>query len=116
MKPERLSLPNSAPAVVDIEKLRDYCLSESHPRGRHKARVFATRLGLSSREAETLRDMILSGVLNAHALEGEQDIFGQRYTVDIQVVDLSGGAITIRTAWIVRTNEDFPRLVTCYIL
>jgi hypothetical protein len=27
-----------------------------------------------------------------------------------------GGAATIRTAWIVRHGENFPRLVTCYIL
>lgn len=116
MKPERLTLPNSDRAYVDIEKLRDYCLSESHPRGRHKARVFASLLGISSERAENLRDAILSGVLNADALIGEQDIFGQRYTVDLELTGLSGQPVTVRTAWIVRTNEDFPRLVTCYIL
>lgn len=36
-----MKLPNGDRAVVDIVKLTDYCLSTTHPRGRHKARVFA---------------------------------------------------------------------------
>ena len=50
-----MKLPNCQRAVVDIEKLRDYCLSTEHPRGRHKARVFATTLGLTADNAELLR-------------------------------------------------------------
>ena len=34
-----MKLPYGAHAVVDIAKLRDYCLSAEHPRGRHKARL-----------------------------------------------------------------------------
>jgi hypothetical protein len=40
-----MKLPNAAQALVDLAKLRDYCLNPAHPRGRHKARVFATALG-----------------------------------------------------------------------
>ena len=35
----RMKFPNGVRAVVDIEKLRDYCLSAQQPEGRHKARV-----------------------------------------------------------------------------
>lgn len=38
---------------VDMAKLRDYCLSETHLRGRHKARVFRARLGLTVRDANS---------------------------------------------------------------
>lgn len=38
-----MKLPNADRAVVGLAKLRDYCLSPTHPRGRHKARVFAVR-------------------------------------------------------------------------
>jgi|GEM_PF-2721604 len=34
-----MKLPHGAHAVVDIARLRDYCLSPDHPRGRHKARL-----------------------------------------------------------------------------
>jgi hypothetical protein len=41
--------------AVDLTKVRDYCLSASHPRGRHKARVFQARLGLTADNAELLQ-------------------------------------------------------------
>jgi len=40
-----MKLPNPERAIVDLKKLRDYCLSSEHPRGRHKARMFAAILG-----------------------------------------------------------------------
>ncbi len=49
-----MRLPNAERAVVDIAKLRDYCLNFEHPRGRHKARVFAAALGLTTADAEML--------------------------------------------------------------
>ncbi len=42
-----MKLPNGERAVVDIIKLQDYCLNPAHPRGQHKARVFAAALGLT---------------------------------------------------------------------
>ena len=45
--------------VVEIVKQRDYCLSDTHPRGRHKARVFRSRLGLTDLDAEFLRQALL---------------------------------------------------------
>jgi hypothetical protein len=35
-----MRLPNAERAVVDVRKLREYCLNAEHPRGQHKARVF----------------------------------------------------------------------------
>jgi len=49
-----MKLSNARQAIVEIEKLRDYCLSETHPRGKHKARVFAATLGITSEHAEEL--------------------------------------------------------------
>jgi len=46
-----VKLPNGEYAIVEIEKLRDYCLSLIHPHGRHKARVFASVLGLRLEDA-----------------------------------------------------------------
>ena len=39
-------LPNAEKAVVDISKLRDYCLNPNHEVGKHKARVFSAALNL----------------------------------------------------------------------
>jgi hypothetical protein len=110
-----MRLPNADEAIVDIAKLRDYCLSPTHPRGRHKARVFAAALGLTADDAETLRDALLQGVQTTDATEAEQDTFGQRYVVDFRMQGLRINAI-VRSTWIVRTGEQNPRLTSCYIL
>ena len=74
-----MRIPNAEQAVVDIAKLLDYCLNPDHLRGRHKARVFASVLGLTSEHAEDLRRQLLAAVRDAEATEGEKDGFGARY-------------------------------------
>jgi hypothetical protein len=44
---------------MDITKLRDYCLNANHEEGKHKARVFASALGLRAADAEWMRDQLL---------------------------------------------------------
>ncbi len=109
-----MRLPNGDRALVEIAKLRDYCLSPAHPRGRHKARVFEAVLGLTANEAETLRERLLQAALTEEAIPTEQDAFGQRYIIDVEIQGPRGTAF-VRSAWIVRTDEDFPRLTSCYV-
>ena len=47
-----MNLPNGHASVVEIEKIRDYCLSLTHPRGRHKARVYQSALGITDKDSE----------------------------------------------------------------
>ena len=68
-----MKLPGGDNAIVDIAKLRDYCLDQQHPRGRHKARVFAATLGLAQTDAEFLREALLRAAREADALVGESD-------------------------------------------
>lgn len=77
-----MKLPNADRAVVEIEKLRDYCLSSSHPRGRHKARVFITALGITADDAQELKQAILSAVTTEEATPTERDEYGQRFVID----------------------------------
>jgi len=103
--------------VVEVTKLRDYCLSDRHPRGRHKARTFRARLGLTASDAEALRRALLAAVSEHETTlrATEADAYGQRYILDFAMVTKVGRA-TIRSAWIVRTGEDVLRLTTCYVL
>jgi hypothetical protein len=77
-----MKLPGGERAVVEIAKLRDYCLNPSHPRGRHKARVFASALNLTQADAEFLRQELLRAAREATATEGDADEYGERYVVD----------------------------------
>ncbi len=108
-----MKIPGGERAVVDIAKLRDYCLNEQHARGRHKARVFASVLGLTAADADVLRQALLTAGLEG-ALEGERDDYGQRYVVDLEVRGPRGRA-KVRSSWIVLHGEDFPRLTSCYV-
>jgi hypothetical protein len=111
-----MKLPNGARAVVDIEKLRDYCLSAQHPEGRHKARVFLSALGMTNSDADKLREILLSATaLNDEVALTSTDEYGQRYSLDVLVAWGRREAL-VRSAWIIKTGEDFPRLVSCYVL
>ncbi len=103
--------------VVEPAKLRDYCLSDIHPRGRHKARVFRSRLGLTAADSDTLRQSLLDASTNRQddLLPSLADEFGQRYVLDFELTTATGSA-TIRTAWIVLAGEDVLRLTSCYVL
>jgi hypothetical protein len=110
-----MKLPGGERAVVDLAKLRDYCLSLDHPRGRHKARVFAAALGFTSEHAEELAASLLAAADTEEATATDQDEYGQRYVVDFSLMG-PGGQAQVRSSWIVRTGEDFPRLTSCYVL
>ena len=111
-----MKLPNAESAYVDLRKLRDYTLSSEHPRGRHKARVFASVLGLTAKDAERLRDVLLNATRLENALEGDDDEYGKRYSIEFLMIVGDGRRAIIRSSWIIRHEEDFPRYVTCYIV
>jgi hypothetical protein len=50
-----MNLRNAGRPFVDIVKLRDYSLNPEHKEVKHKARVFASALGLRIDDAEWLR-------------------------------------------------------------
>lgn len=103
--------------VVEIAKLRDYCLNHRHPRGRHKARVFQSRLGLMSDDAELLRQALIQAAEQrpGDLRTAESDPYGQRYTLDFEMTTSTGTA-TIRSTWIVKSGESVLRLTSCYVL
>ena len=110
-----MKLPNGEHAVVDIAKLRDYSLSLSHEDGKHKARVFEAALGLRMHDAEWLRAQLLEIAKKQDCRPGRKTEFGQRYLIDFTLSRQERSA-RLRSVWIVRANENFPRLVTCYVL
>jgi len=108
-------LPHSERAILDIRKLEDYCLNPSHPRGRHKARVFREVLDLQRRDAIWLRDILLDGVRSHQASQVSSDVWGTYWRCDVGI-DRQGKSAMVRTIWILRTGENMPRFVTCWAL
>ena len=110
-----MRLPYADRAEVDLRKLVEYCLSPSHPVGKHKAVVFQSSLGLTAADAQGLRERILRAAIDEEAIVGHADEFGDRYQLDFEVATPSGRAL-VRSAWIIRSGEDFARLTTCFVL
>ena len=105
-----LKLPHGGDVRVDERKVRDYLLSESHPVGRFKARVFAA-LGFDGSGVR-----VFIGELRRIAAVGEvseivETPFGRKYVVP---GDLNGplGAIPVLTVWFLEPGQERARLVT----
>jgi hypothetical protein len=108
-------IPNAKNAVVDIRKLRDYCLNLEHDDGKHKARLFSSIMGMTADDAEELRQILLEVVKTHEAQLGRQDEFGQRYTLDF-TIEWQNRNATLRSGWIVERGSEIPKLTTCYPL
>lgn len=80
-----MKLPHAESGIVDISKLRDYCLDPQHSRGKHKARVFRSAIGVTQDDAGELKEKIESRILNSDGLVGEGDPNGRRYIVDFGI-------------------------------
>ena len=108
-------IPHPENAVVDIRKLRDYCLNTEHSTGKHKARLFRSILGMTAENASELREILLQVVQTQEAKLGRRDLFGQRYTLDF-ALEWHNKSATIRSGWIIEVNSQVPRLTSCYPL
>ena len=110
-----MKLPNGDRADLGT-KIEDYVLNPRHREGRHKARVFESVLGITLANGEVLRRAILSAAENSDDAEplgnnGHGEVYILRFPVETR-----RGSATVLTVWIIRDGEDFPRLITCYIL
>ena len=106
-----MSLPNADRAIVDPAKIRDYLLSAAHPVGRFKAAFFLS-LGYSADRWEVLRDHVFALARTGIAFPGQPSAHGRKFDLDGILPGPSGRSAAVRTVWILRTGEEFPRLVT----
>ena len=107
--------PTGNRAVLDVRKLREYCLNPDHPRGRHKAESSSTvRSALTARMQPWLREALRKIVPDVEVTEMDSDRFGTRWRADI-AIGRQGRLAVVRTVWIV-TEDGVPRLLTCWVL
>ncbi|MBW4481696.1 MAG: hypothetical protein KME14_04045 [Tildeniella torsiva UHER 1998/13D] len=108
-----MKLPNGASAIIPMEKLVSYCLNPNHSSGKHKARVFASALGIKADNAEYLRQLIAQAAVEGEVVQQDSTTFGQLYKVDWVIVDRD--SVVLRTLWEVRADQFPPRLVSAFI-
>ena len=88
-----MKMPGGDAAIVDREKLTGYCLNPEHPRGKHKARVFATALGFTAENADLLRAALLTAAATADAQPAASDRFGDRYVIEFEIEGARGARV-----------------------
>lgn len=110
-----MKLPNGNRTDLG-DKIKDYSLNPLHREGRHKARVFESALGITLGQQEVLREAVRRAAAESDDAEPRGDNgFGEVFVLRFPLATDVGTA-TVLTAWIIRKDEDFPRLTTCYIV
>lgn len=109
-----MKLPGGDAAIVDRDKLTGYCLSPTHPRGKHKARVFAATLGITAANADDLRAALLTAAATGNARPAASDRYGARYMIEFTLTGPKGSG-TIVSTWIIPLGEHAPCLTSCYV-
>ncbi len=85
-----MKLPNAQQAYIDIRKLEDYCLNDEHPRGKDKAIVFKSALGVTRIHSLILKNEILGKVGEFEASERDSDEYGRRFSVTMDLTICTG--------------------------
>jgi hypothetical protein len=108
-----MKLPNGEQAEVPLEKLTGYCLNPNHTSGKHKARVFASALGITADNAEDLRQLIQRAAIEGTIIQRNSTEFGTLFKVDWTIPNAD--QIVLRTLWELKTDQPNPRLVSAFI-
>jgi hypothetical protein len=106
-------LPNADEAIIPPGKCRDYLLSPTHQRGRHKARVFHA-LGFRADAWFLSETALREQHLTQDAEELPASEHGRKYQIVAPMTGPNGRTAIIKSAWIILHGEEIPRFVSAY--
>ncbi len=104
------ALDNVGRALMPESKIR-YPLRDPNKRRAFEALGFSEEAG----NWQELRDTVEDNLPFHPAQISHRDEWGTTYDVDMDISGPAGKRAPMRTKWIYRTGEDFPRLVTLYV-
>ncbi|MEO0926205.1 MAG: DUF6883 domain-containing protein [Cyanobacteria bacterium J06643_13] len=108
-----MKLPNGDRAEISRQKLLRYCLNPNHASGKHKARVFASALGITADNVEILNELIQRAAIEGKVIQQSTTEFGQQFKVDWTIPKTQN--IELRTIWEISDLNDNPRLISAFI-
>ncbi|HAC65709.1 MAG TPA: hypothetical protein DCF68_19805 [Cyanothece sp. UBA12306] len=95
------------------DKLSSYALNFTHEDGQHKARLFQAKLGINLNNQEKLITAIFEAVNTQSVIYSTTSQYGEKYVIDF-IMETDIGSSKIRSAWIIRCEENYPRLTSIY--
>lgn len=115
-------LPGVDQARFDRAKLVAYSMNPDSPKGRSKARVWKSALGMDRRHAAMVERQIMERIGSVPAMRKGVDRHGERFEARVPVAGPNGRTVDVTCGWIYdrdhktgRTLATAPRLVTCYV-
>lgn len=108
-----MKLPKRQDAYVPPDKLKDYLLSETHPVGRWKSKLFRG-LGFDETNVDLLEKRLLAVADAENVKESIMSEHGTKYVIEGLVETPSGNIVKVRTIWVIDEGHDRPRFVTAY--
>ncbi len=107
-----MKLPNGHQADLG-DKIENYCLNPNHQKGKNKAILFENKLGINLSNSNILKKAIKQAAINESVIIRKINEYGTHYNMKF-LLKTEFGESLILVAWIIRTNENFPRLTNCY--
>jgi hypothetical protein len=107
-----VKLPNGINAQLGV-KLETYCLNPVHPIGKTKAATFYSKLGITTDNQFLLETALLKAAIEGEAEIHKSDIHGTQYDIELFMTTEKGSCFVL-SCWVVRPDEDFPRLTNAY--
>lgn len=108
-----MKMPNAEKAFIEKRKLGDYLLNLNHKVGFSKAKFFRAR-GYDESNITRLESDLLNIAIQNEVAEIEITDFGTKYVVFGDINAPNGRPSIVRTVWVIRKGEDYPRFVTAY--
>ena len=105
-------LPHGHQAYLG-NKIEEYCLNPNHQKGKHKAILFQAKLGITLENADILKTAIKQAAITETVVIRKTNEYGTHYNMKF-LLKTDVGESLILVAWIIRTNENFPRLTNSY--
>ena len=90
-----------------------YLLSETHPVGKSKAKIFRS-VGYNELNVGLLKKGLLSIAHAGDIVDTQSSEHGVKYVIEGLLQTPAGGPVGIRTVWIIDRGQDRPRFVTAY--
>ena len=110
-----MDLPGAEHGYIPTSKLQDYILSEQHPIGRFKSKLFRA-WGFHEMNLHLLKQGLLSIAQTGAVKEHTTFPFGIKYVIDGRLQTPQGRSIPLRTVWMVDKEQTRPRFLTAYPL
>jgi filamentous hemagglutinin len=110
-------------AVFNDDKTLNYSLDldSADPKARGHAKGFLDFLGMTKRDADSLKQQVMSQLARIKAERGKSDTYGERFNVYVPVTGPNGRTIDVRTAWIYEKGRygsavrTVPHLATIFM-